>query len=82
MIDPEKIKKLILGSNEDRELANEFIKKYKLCVIPDEFKQSVWDLEGKYFTYYQTGSLYWRNMQDNTWYKLETTVTASTTTKI
>lgn len=79
MIDPEKIKKLIVGSGGDRALANEYIKVYKIDVIPDGFEQLVWDAK-----YWKTNNneIYHRDI-DNTWYKLENVwTTTSTTTKI
>lgn len=79
MVSEEVIKKLILGTEDDRALANEYIKHNKLCVVPDEFKRSIWDLSGKYFTYELEDSIYLRDTSDNTWTKLVITGTTTTT---
>ncbi len=84
MVDITKIEKLILGTDEDRAIANEFILKHKLNIVPKEFETSAWDVNNKYFIYRLTRDIFIRDVIDNTWYKLvaHTTTAISTTTKI
>ncbi len=82
MVEISKLKKLILGTEEDRALANEYILEYNLDVLPDEFTLYGWNYAG--YTFFQdkgSNRVFMRTTATGTWAEFKiNTVFASTGT--
>lgn len=68
----DRIIKLILGSDEDRAIANEIIKELRLDVTPSELESMFKDNYMHVYEVFKTEKkdVYLKNKDDKTWYKL------------